>query len=964
MDRSGRSTPRGTATFLLTDVEGSTRLWEAETATMPDALAWHDETIGRCVAAHAGRLVKSQGEGDSTFSVFARASDAVRAALDLQRALAGIGPATGLHLAVRVALHTGEAEMRDGDYFGLAVNRCARLRAAAHGGQILLSESTVELAGAALPDESSLRDLGVHRLKDLARPERVFQLCHPEISDDFPPLRSLDTRGHNLPALLTRFIGRERELARLTEAVAAHRLVTVTGIGGVGKTRLAVEVAGEAVSRHSGGTWFTALDGVDAGRVAAAVAATLGIREEPGRDMGDTVVDHLAGRDVLLVIDNCEHVLDVTAGLVARVLQAAPDVRVLATSREPLGVPGECVHPVEPMAVPAGEAEMGESEAVSLFVDRARLARPDFTLRADDRPALVEICRDLDGIALAIELAAARTRVMSVGQIAARLNDRFRLLTGGSRTAARRQQTLEAAIDWSYDLLTADEQRAFRALAAYPAGISLLDAATVVGEAAADLLDQLVGKSVVQATGEDRYRMLATVRAYALAKLRADGEESEVRARQLAWAHAVAADDRRDRIDAEHANLLDLLAWTVDADPGGGADLALALHPYWNDRGDWTTGRGWLARLAGVGLPIGNTRRCRLLTKAADLAVNQGDVGPARAWVEESRALADAAGDVDAAMEPTMVLGSLAAMEGDADTARAHFERARQYAEAAGRPREAAGALVNLGNLAQATGDLPAAADWYDRAIAEAAAIGHDVLRAKALSHRGVVAGQMGDLDAARAHLGASTDLARGLGLHPQVAANLLYLGRLDQRAGELDRARAQVVEALDAHRRFGDRAGVVVTLATLSELACVLDDIGAAIAAADEAVALAADLDFPILVLNAHMVLGDARAAHGDWPAALTAYRVALDAAERTGNDAAVLAVAEAVAVAACAHGDVRMGAALLGAAGEGPSRDRAEAQARAGLGDREFDRLRRERAGDTPAALAALIRAGQPAR
>jgi len=417
--------------------------------------------------------VRPRGEGNSRFCVFARATDAVVAAAAIQQALHAEPWPTATPLRVRMALHTGEADLRDGDYYGSAVNRCARLRAIAHGGQALLSMATEELVRDGLPAGVTLHDLGEHRLSDLARPERVFQLLAPGLPDDFPPLRSLDALPHNLPVQLTSFVGRERELAAVRAALAAHRLVTLTGAGGCGKTRLGLQVAADALAAFADGAWFVDLAALaDAALLPQAVLAALGLPEAPGRPPLAALADVLRRRALLLVLDNCEHLVEACARLADALLRACPRLRILATSREVLGVPGEATHRVPSLGVPdpgltlavayGGSRDSGgpalerlrRCEAVQCFVERALLVRPGFTLTAGNAPALAQVCRRLDGIPLALELAAARVRVLSVEQLAARLDDRFRLLTGGSRTALRRQQTLAAAIDWSYDLLS------------------------------------------------------------------------------------------------------------------------------------------------------------------------------------------------------------------------------------------------------------------------------------------------------------------------------------------------------------------------------------------------------------------------------------------------------------------------------------------------------------------------------
>jgi class 3 adenylate cyclase len=444
--------PRGTVTFLFTDVAGSTRLWEAHPEAMRAALVEHDALIEFLTEQHGGRVVRPRGEGDSRFCVFARATDAVAAAVTIQQALHAEDWPHETPLRVRLALHTGEADLRDGDYYGSAPNRCARLRAIAHGGQALLSVATYDLVRDALPAGVTLKDLGEQRLADLHRPERVYQVLALGVPADFPPPRSLDALPHNLPVQLTSFVGREPELAAVRGALAAHRLVTLTGAGGCGKTRLGLQVAADALAAFADGAWFVDLAALaDAALVPQAVLAALGLPEPPGRAPLGALADALRRRALLLVLDNCEHLLEACATLADTLLRACPRLHILATSRELLGVPGEATHRVPSLGVPEPELvrdlgsrdagpeaveRLRRCEAVQLFVERARLVQPDFALVPEQAPALAQVCRRLDGIPLALELAAARVRVLSVEQLAARLDDRFRLLTGGSRTAS------------------------------------------------------------------------------------------------------------------------------------------------------------------------------------------------------------------------------------------------------------------------------------------------------------------------------------------------------------------------------------------------------------------------------------------------------------------------------------------------------------------------------------------------
>jgi predicted ATPase/class 3 adenylate cyclase len=527
--------PSGTVTFLFTDLEGSTRLWEQHPDAMRPALERHDALLREAVEQHGGRVVKTTGDG--LHGVFVSTRDALDAALAAQRLLAAETWSVPGGLRVRMGLHTGDAVARDGDYYGPATNRAARVMAAAHGEQVVVSHATEEIVRDSLPDGVALLDLGEHRLPDLARPERIFQVVATGLRRDFPPLRSLDAMPGNLPGQLTSFVGRELEREAIADALLASRLVTVTGVGGVGKSRIAVQVALDIARTFPDGAWLCELATAhDDEELAQVVAATLGVLARPGSTLAASVLDALRMRELMLVLDNCEHLVDAVGRLAEGLLQECPGVRILATSREALGVAGEQVWPLSSLASPARGSTtdmIAASEAVQLFTERARAVQPGFTLDDSNAEAVAEICRRLDGIPLAVELAAARVTIMTPTDIAARLDQRFQLLTGGRRSAAERHQTLRAAIEWSYEMLDERERALFERLGVFPGSF---DADAVAAIAAGDGLEAwdvleagagLVAKSMIvadEASGTTRYQMLETLRAFAREHLEQDGD--------------------------------------------------------------------------------------------------------------------------------------------------------------------------------------------------------------------------------------------------------------------------------------------------------------------------------------------------------------------------------------------------------------------------------------------------------
>jgi len=591
--------PTGTVTFLFTDLEGSTRLWEEHPDAMRDALARHDEILRDAVTTHGGHIVKTTGDG--LHAAFATAHDAVRAATDAQRTLSTTDWGAIGRLGVRMGVHTGEADVRDGDYYGTAVNRAARVSAAGHGGQVLVSHATEELVRDGLGADVTLLDRGEHRLRDLSRPERLYQLSAPGLGDEFPPIRSLDAYPGNLPSQLTSFVGRDRELASLAKALDESHLVTLTGVGGVGKTRLATQLAAEVLPRFADGAWLCELAAADdEDAMVQVIAATLGVRPRPGLELDESIAEFLRNKQLLVVLDNCEHLLDASARLAELVLQECPGVRIIATSREGLAVEGEHVVPLRSLGLPPKRSSGQELEAsaLQLFADRAAAARDGFTLDASNGAAVTEICRRLDGMPLAIELAAARVVAMSPADIATRLDERFRLLTGGRRTAVERHQTLRATVDWSYSMLDERERAVFDRLGVFVGGFDTTAAEEVVtgnGVERWDVVDalvDLVGKSMVvaeeTADGGTRYLLLETLRHYARERLDEHDDADGWRRRHAEHFTAFAEREgplisgpeelaSRSRIMTELDNLRAAVTWTLDTSDERDGQLAVRI---------------------------------------------------------------------------------------------------------------------------------------------------------------------------------------------------------------------------------------------------------------------------------------------------------------------------------------------------------------------------------------------------
>lgn len=602
------SLPTGTVTFLFTDIQGSTALWEADPDAMRSALARHDALLSRAIAAHGGQVFKTIG--DAFCAAFAVVPEALSAALTIQQDLLAESWATATPIRIRIALHTAEVEEQSGDYFGPEVNRVARLLAVGHGGQTILSASARLGVGETLPESVSLRDLGLHRLKDLNRPEQVYQLCHPNLPDDAPPLRSLDNPKlpNNLPSQPTSFIGREREVSEVKSLLTRTRLLTLTGSGGCGKTRLALQAAAELLEGTGDGVWLAELAPLtDPDLVVQTVARVFGVREAPGELILTTLVQELREKHLLLLLDNCEHVLNACARLADTLLRQCPGVALLVTSREALNIPGEMAYRVPSLALPELQTTqtpetLNRYAAARLFIERARSHQPAFQVSATNASALASLCVHLDGIPLALELAAARVKSLAVEEIAGRLDQRFRLLTGGSRTALPRHQTLRSLIDWSYDLLTPSEKTLLQRLSVFAGGWPL-DAAEKIcsGERledweVLDALTSLVDKSLVSVEEQERstrYRLLETVRQYAQERLRESENPERLRDSHARYfeAYAAGATDPSPEYENIRGALETLRIYTE-----GGERLqclCLSLTPYWLRGSRYSEALGW-----------------------------------------------------------------------------------------------------------------------------------------------------------------------------------------------------------------------------------------------------------------------------------------------------------------------------------------------------------------------------------
>jgi predicted ATPase/class 3 adenylate cyclase len=836
--------PSGTVTFLFTDIEGSTRLWELHTAAMPQALAHHDALLRAAITSNAGVVVKSTGDG--VLAAFARAPDALTASLAAQRALQAADWQPLGSLRVRMALHVGTAEWRAGDYFGPPLNRAARLLAAGHGGQILLSRAAAELVQETLPPELTLRDLGEHQLKDLSRPERIFQLIAPDLPAAFAPLSSLSRERTNLPAQLTQLIGREREVAQVGSLLRRPdgRLLTLSGPGGIGKTRLALQVAAELLDHFADGVYFVDLAPISNGAlVVGTIAEAIGLKEAAGQPLLESLKRYLHERALLLLLDNFEQVVD-AAPAVAELLKAAGALKVLVTSRTILHLSGEHEFSVPPLTLPNPHHvppldQLSRYEAVALFVERAKAAKADFQLTIANASAAAKICLRLDGLPLAIELAAARIKLFAPEELLARLELRLPLLTGGPRDMPARQQTLRATIDWSYQLLNHEEQTLFMRLAVFVGGWTLeaaeavCNAADELGIAIVDGLQSLLDHSLLrQVEGPDgapRFRRLETIREYALERFAKSGEAAVWQQRHADYFLTLAERAEPElrgveqtlwlsRLEADYDNLRAALDWAVQrGEVELGARLAGALWRYWEARGLWS--EGW-ARLMELhpDIPADALPHTRIWAKVlqgrAVLAFYLGKHAAARQLFEESLARFRELGHQSGIAWTLIYAGWQVNDGGDPLAARPLLEESLAIFRHLDDRQGMGWALARLGMVHTFLGDRPAARPLVEESLALCRAIGDRWGTAWSLQLLGVVVGYLDDPAAGAALEAESIAISRALGDRRGMAYSQAFLGGfLSLYQGEHAEAQRLIAEALHVQHEIGDHWGIGLVL-------------------------------------------------------------------------------------------------------------------------------------------------------
>lgn len=735
--------PAGTVTLLFTDIEGSTKLWETHSEAMKRALTRHDSLLREAIAAHDGYVFKTIG--DAFCAAFATAPEALAAALTAQLALVQEAWPEPIPLRVRMALHTGAVENRDNDYFGPPLNRVARLLSTGHGGQTLLTQATQELLRDSLPPTATLRDLGMHQLKDLARPEQIYQLQHPGLPESFPALKSLSNHPNNLPQQVTSFIGREKELAEVQERLAQTRLLTLTGAGGSGKSRLSLQAAADLLERFPDGVFLVELAPLaDPDLVVQTTASVLNFKDGGKQPILTSLTEALRAKSLLLLLDNCEHVLDASAKLADALIRSCPGVKILATSREGLGIAGESTYRVPSLSLPnPKQVQTAESlshfESVRLFIDRALQTQPNFQVTNVNAPTIASICYRLDGIPLALELAAARTRSLSVEDISAKLDQRFRLLTGGSRTALPRQQTLRSLIDWSYDLLSVAERALLCRLSVFAGGWTLESAEAVCtgGDVedweVLDLLTSLCDKSLVLAeptATSMRYRLLETMRQYARDRLLERSEGEALRNKHLAFFLAfaqrlepkIASPQQKEALDLfgeELDNFRTAFEWSRTAPEHAemGMRLVLMTDYFIRHRISFTEGREQAYRAMELSENMSPSLRASGLYTLGGYATASQDFENAYRFMQQSLEIRQGLNEQRGIAQIFNMLGLLANYQKDYALAQQRYKASLAIHRELGNRRGVATVLSNMGNNAMYQGDSAAALAFYEESL-------------------------------------------------------------------------------------------------------------------------------------------------------------------------------------------------------------------------------------------------------
>ncbi|MBK8551580.1 MAG: tetratricopeptide repeat protein [Ignavibacteria bacterium] len=834
--------PSGSVTFLFTDIEGSTSLAQEFPDSLPSALEKHHAILTETIESNNGFVFEIVG--DAFCCAFEKAEDAVKAAVDAQLNLANEKWDNAV-IRIRIGIHSGDAEWNGKKYRGyITLARTARVMSAAYGEQIIISNDAYISAKEKIPDKISFRDLGERRLKDLKHPLRLYQIISKGLVSDFPPLKTLEARPNNLPIQLTSFIGREDEMKQVKDLLKQTHLLTLTGSGGVGKTRLAMQIAADVIDDFDHGVWIAELSPVFEPEILPnVIMKVLGLMEEPNRNTGDTLCDYLKDKKLLIILDNCEQLVDHCAALAEKLLRNSPGLKIIATSREALRCAGEQTHNVLSLNVPVPGVEnsiekLAQFEAVRLFIETAMAVDSEFRINKNNAPAIAAICYQLDGIPLAIELAAARIKILSAEKIHERLGDRFNLLTGGKRTALPRQKTLKALVDWSYDLLTEEEKILWRRLSVFSGGWTMEAAEEVCSdqnfkkEGMLELLNQLTSKSIIIYEREnERYRILETLKQYGKDKLKEAKETEEILSKHLNYfmGLAEAAEQKLygkdaqvwiEKLESDHVNLQSGIDWSLSGgDREKGIRLAESLWYFWDIRGHYSIGIILMQKFLDNAQDMSKSSLRKLLSRTGALTSNRGEfvnaVNFLEAGLKSSREINDK-------HNISFTLSRL----GMTEQSRGNFEKAQKYHEESlalsrdsGKISESGDTLSQMGRLAYDRGNYDEAHKFYTKSLDLLRETGDKSRIAFSLNGLGIVAFKRGYYEQAEKFFNESLDLRREVGDIKGIAGSLGNLGNLTSDLGNYEQSQKYQEEALLLYRKIGDKRGTSNSLYNFGNL-------------------------------------------------------------------------------------------------------------------------------------------------
>ncbi len=844
-----RTLPEGTLTFVFTDIEGSTSLLHKFGELYANILEQHNTIIRECCESHGGNVVDHQG--DSFFMVFQNAKTAIISCIEAQRRFFGNKWPSDIEVRVRMAIHTGEAKLTPMGYVGVDVHRGARLSKVAHGGQILISSPVFELLRNDIPPGIALKDLGLHKLKDMPEEQHLYQVVCPDLLEEFPPLRTIDYGHTNLPKFLTNFIGHEEELKELKTILPTCRLITLTGVGGVGKTRLAVQLASDIFHDFKDGIWFVDLSILkDPAMLEQCVTFNLKIREEAGKSLQQVLLERIGEREMLIIMDNCEQVAEHCAKLTSLMLKGCPDIKIIATSREVLGVEGEVVWRVSHMALPEADSDEGfekrtSNEALRLFEDRAASNKAGFKITKNNIEVIENICRKLDGNPLAIELAAARIIVLTPGQIVERLSECLKLLGKGTKTSSPRQQTLRAVMDWSYDILPDKEKALFRRLSVFLGSFTLEAVEKICSDEelpepeVLDLLGQLANKSLLvvnEKKGVIRYRLLETIRQYAVEKLKDAFEHVVTRDKHLNYFLDYAQKNEKELIgqnqtfwlnsfELEHDNFNVALQRTLDTkNYEKGLKLANAIEALWFYHGHFNEGRTWLDKLMDSSQELSLPLMADALKHSATMAKKQHDIKNSRLFFEQSLTLFKKLDDKPSILEIMLKLGDIAMQEGKYDESLDYLKKSMAVAQAMGSKPGMTVVLESLGTVYTEMGDYEQAEKFLLEAHTQSKTLKSRNTYASILRYLGYLSEKKNEVDQAAFYYNESLSIYYQIDSKDVISYLLCRIGATSRKLKKFDVARLQINEALQIARKIKNRRWEALCMA---ETGCLEMDLG-----------------------------------------------------------------------------------------------------------------------------------------